>query len=138
MEKLLSQGAPTAMFKINDLQTKVTITKDQLRKEQLELQNVEQLLMQVKEQEEVLKEKEQKLWEIGDKYNINFDVAEDEKKHHEAMALKEQKFTYDRHLQIAENATKAMKKKLKMVSKSNRLKLKNLQEERKLLEEELE
>lgn len=41
MEKLLSQGAPTAMFKINDLQTKVTITKDQLRKEQLELQNVE-------------------------------------------------------------------------------------------------
>lgn len=46
------------MFKINDLQTKVTITKDQLRKEQLELQNVEQLLMQVKEQEEVLKEKE--------------------------------------------------------------------------------
>jgi len=45
------------------------------------------------------------------------------------MALKEQKFTYDRHLQIAENATKAMKKKLKMVSKSNRLKLKNLLEE---------
>lgn len=30
MEKLLAQGAPSAMFKINDLQTKVTITKDQL------------------------------------------------------------------------------------------------------------
>ena len=30
-----------------------------------------------------------KLREIGEKYNINFDVAEDEKKHQEAMALKE-------------------------------------------------
>ena len=33
MEKLLAQGAPSAMFKMNELQTKVTITKDQLRKE---------------------------------------------------------------------------------------------------------
>lgn len=77
-----------------------------------------------------MKQKEAKLREIGEKYNINFNVADDEKKHQEAMALKEQKFTYDRHLQIAENATKAMQKKLKMVSKTNRIKLKNLQEER--------
>ena len=77
----------------------------------------------------MLKEKEDKLKEIGSKYNINFDQTEDEKKHQEAMALKEQKFTYDRHLQIAENATKAMKKKLKMVSKTNKTKLKHLQEE---------
>lgn len=61
MEKLLSNGAPQSMFKINDLQTKVTITKDQLRKEQAELQHVDTLLQQVHEQEEILKEKEDKL-----------------------------------------------------------------------------
>jgi len=49
MEKLLAQGAPSAMFKINDLQTKVTITKDQLRKEQQELKHIDTLLKTVQE-----------------------------------------------------------------------------------------
>jgi hypothetical protein len=43
------------MFKINELQTKVTITKDQLRKEQQELEHVEELLVQVQDQEKELK-----------------------------------------------------------------------------------
>ena len=47
MEKLLQAGAPQSMYKINELQTKVTITKDQLRKEQEELERVEGLLEEV-------------------------------------------------------------------------------------------
>ena len=53
------------------------------------------------------------------------------------MALKEQKHQYDRHLQIAESATKAMKRKLKLNSKRNKNKLKALQEEKRQLELEL-
>ena len=87
MEKMLAQGAPDAMFKINELQTKVTITKDQLRKEQAELEHVDELLVQVEEQERKLKEKEDKLRAIGKKYNVNFDSADDERKHAEALSL---------------------------------------------------
>ena len=47
MEKLLAQGAPDTMFQINDLQNKVTITKDQLRKEIAENEEVETLMQQV-------------------------------------------------------------------------------------------
>jgi hypothetical protein len=92
----------------------------------MELAHVDDLLVQVENQEKALKEKEEKLRSIGAKYNVNFDTEEDEKRHAEAMSLKEQKYTYDRHLAIAESATKAMKKKLKLVSKSNNGKLKNL------------
>ena len=47
MEKLLQQGAPPAMFKINEMQKKVTLTKDQLRKEEEELERVNELLEKV-------------------------------------------------------------------------------------------
>ena len=84
MEKLIAQGAPTAMFKISEIQSKVTITKDQLRKEHQELEKVNELVSSVQDQELKLKEKEDKLREIGKKYNVNFDTDEDEKRHIEA------------------------------------------------------
>ena len=47
MEKLLAQGAPDSLFKINELQAKLTIMKDQLRKEQAEEQKVYELTTQL-------------------------------------------------------------------------------------------
>ena len=68
------------MFKINEMQKKVTITKDQLRKEEEELERVTELLGQVDKQEEELSKKESQLIELGKKYNVNFNYEEDEKR----------------------------------------------------------
>lgn len=65
MEKLLAQGAPDSLFKINELQAKLTIMKDQLRKEQAEEQKVYELTTQLQTQEVELKQKEEKLEEQG-------------------------------------------------------------------------
>lgn len=135
MEKLLAQGAPDTMFQINDLQNKVTITKDQLRKEEKEREEVETLMQQVEEQEKLLKEKEEKL---RSKYDINFDTQVDEKKQIEAEQLQDKKQTYGKHLAIAESATKVMRKKLKTMSKVNKAKLKELQNQKEEYEKELE
>lgn len=137
MEKLLAQGAPDTMFQINDLQNKVTITKDQLRKEQAESDEVDALMQQVIEQEKVLKEKEEKLRSIGMKYEINFETQVDEKKQIEAEKLQNKKETYGKHLAIAESATKVMKKKLKTMSKVNKAKLKELEQQKQEYEKEL-
>lgn len=137
MEKLVAQGAPDTMFQINDLQNKVTITKDQLRKEQAESEEVETLMAQVLEQEKQLIAKEQKLRSIGLKYEINFDNQVDEKKQIEAEKLQEKKDTYGKHLAIAENATKTMRKKLKTLSKVNKAKLKELEKQKEEYEKEL-
>ena len=130
MEKLLAQGAPDTMFQINDLQNKVTITKDQLRKEVAENEEVDALMTQVLEQEKVLREKEEKLKSIGQKYEVNFDNQVDEKKQIEAEKLQAKKETYGKHLAIAESATKVMKKKLKTMSKVNKNRLKELEEQK--------
>ena len=45
----------------------------------------------MEDQEGKLKEQENKLRKVGEKYNVNFDAEANEKKHQEAMALKEQK-----------------------------------------------
>jgi len=45
---------------------------------------VDTLLKQVHEQEQVLKDKEDKLRTIGEKYGVNFDPTDEEKKHQEA------------------------------------------------------
>ena len=138
MEKLISQGAPDTMFQINDLQNKVTISKDKLRKEQAENEEVDTLMKQVLEQEKALKEKEAKLKEIGVEYGINFDQQTDEKKQIEAEKLQEKRDTYDKHLAIAESATKAMKRKLKTTSKQNKTRLKELELQKLTYEKELE
>lgn len=151
MEKLISQGAPDTMFQINDLQNKVTITKDQLRKEQSENDEVDALMQQVLEQEKVLKEKEAKLKEIGMKYDLNFDTDNNDKngminghaylnqsKQLEAEKLQTKRETYEKHLAIAESATKSMQKKLKTTSKINKAKLKELEAQRQQYEKELE
>ena len=65
MEKLLAQGAPDSLFKINELQAKLTIMKDQLRKEKAEEQKVYELTTQLQSQEAELKQKEEKLEEQG-------------------------------------------------------------------------
>lgn len=138
MEKLLAQGAPDTMYQINDLQNKVTITKDQLRKEESESEEVEMLMQQVAEQEKELKQKEEKLREIGKKYDVNFDNTGDEKKQIEAEKLQGEKDTYGKHLAIAESATKVMRKKLKTMSKVNKVKLRELQDQKEEYEKELE
>lgn len=43
MEKLIAQGAPDSMFKISELQSRVTLLRDQLRKEKEEVETVEDL-----------------------------------------------------------------------------------------------
>lgn len=138
MEKLLAQGAPDTMFQINELQNKVTITKDQLRKEQAENEEVDQLTAQVEEQEILLKEKEEKLRAIGAKYEVNFDETVDENKKQLSADLQNKRNTYEKHLGIAEAATKVMRKKLKTVSKTNKLKLKELEKQKAEYEAELE
>lgn len=119
LEKLLAQGAPDTMFQINDLQNKVTINKDQLRKEQAESEEIDKLMQDVIEQEKQLKEKEEKLRNIGSKYEVNFDTAGDGAKKQLKEELESKKETYKKHLDIAEGATKVMRKKLKTTSKVN-------------------
>ena len=138
MEKLLSQGAPDTMFQIHELQNKVTITKDQLRKEQTESEEVDQLMEQVEEQEKALREKEEKLRAIGAKYEVNFDTTVDETKKQVSAELQSKRDTYEKHLGIAEAATKVMRKKLKTMSKTNKGKLRELEKQKEEYEKELE
>lgn len=138
LEKLLAQGAPDTMFQINDLQNKVTITKDQLRKEQAESEEVDKLMQDVIEQEKQLKEKEEKLRNIGSKYEVNFDTAGDGAKKQLKDELESKKETYKKHLDIAEGATKVMRKKLKTTSKVNKNRLKELEKQKQEFEAELE
>jgi hypothetical protein len=138
LEKLIAQGAPDTMFQINDLQKKVTITKDQLRREQIESEEIDKLTNDVIEQEKQLKEKEVKLRTIGSKYEVNFDTSNDESKRQLKDVLESKKETYKKHLDIAEGATKVIRKKLKTTSKVNKNKLKELEKQKAEYEAELE
>ncbi|CAI2362431.1 unnamed protein product [Moneuplotes crassus] len=138
MEKMIAQGAPDTMFQINELQNKVTITKDQLKEEQKQSAEIDALIQSVEEKEKDLKEKEEKLRAEGASLGINFDTTVDETKKQINNDLQNKRDTYQKHLGIAENATKVMKKKLKTMSKVNKTKLKELEKQKEDYERELE
>lgn len=138
MEKLLAQGAPDTMFQINELQNKVTITKDQLREEQRQSEEVDALIESVEQKEQELKEKEEKLRAEGASLGINFDTTVDETKKQMSADLQNKRDTYEKHLGIAEHATKVMRKKLKTMSKTNKAKLRDLERQKEEYERELE
>lgn len=51
----------------------------------MELEKVDELLDKVHNEEQKLQETEQKLRKVGEKYNVNFDSNEDERRHEEAV-----------------------------------------------------
>ncbi|CAI2362386.1 unnamed protein product [Moneuplotes crassus] len=137
-EKLLAQGAPDSMFQIKELQNKVTINKDQLLEEEKQSAELDDLLQNIEEREQELKEKEEKLRAEGSSLGINFDTTVDEAKREMNAQLQNKRDTYEKHLGIAEHASKVMKKKLKNMSKSNKAKLRELEKQKEEFDKELQ